>query len=114
MVPDIRDGLNGSGRILIMPIVYCQLFSEEKLLADRLLASIDGAAGSNAKDLRRGTFRVPEDQPKMIRADQRMRLDFPENVARRLKIANGNSLHIVARQIHGRIVQFGEAFASER
>jgi hypothetical protein len=40
-----------------------------------------------------------------------MRLEFPEKVARRLKIAEGNSLDIVAHQIHDRIAQFGEAAA---
>jgi hypothetical protein len=94
--------------------VYCQLFSGEELLADRLLVSVEKEVGPHAKDLRRGTFRVPEDQPKMVRADQHMRLDFPEKVARRLEIAEGNSLHIITHQIHGHIAHFGEAFASER
>jgi hypothetical protein len=49
----------------------------------------------------------------MIRADQAMRLEFPEKVARRLKITEGNSLHIIAHQIYDRIAHFGEAFASE-
>jgi hypothetical protein len=49
----------------------------------------------------------------MIRADQAMRLEFPEKVARRLKITEGNSLHIIAHQIHGHIVRFGEAYVSE-
>jgi hypothetical protein len=97
-----------------MPIVYCRLFSGEELLADRLLVSVERETGPNAKDARGGTFRVPQDQPKMIPADQPMRLEFPEKVARRLKIAQRNSLHIIARQIHGRIARFGEAFASER
>ena len=42
-----------------------------------------------------------------------MRLEFPEKVARRLKIPQGNSLHIVARQVHDRIAHFGEASAAE-
>jgi hypothetical protein len=42
-----------------------------------------------------------------------MRLDFPEKVARRLKISVGNSLNIIADQIHGRIAHFGEACAAE-
>jgi hypothetical protein len=94
-------------------MVYCQLFSGEKLLSDRLLVSIEREVGANAKDARGGTFRVPTDQLTMIRADQAMRLEFPEKVARRLKIAEGNSLPIVARQIHDRIAHFGEASASE-
>ena len=61
-----------------MPIVYCQLFSGEKLLTDQLLVSIDREVGPNEKDSRGGTFRVPADQLKMIRADQAMRLEFPE------------------------------------
>ena len=97
-----------------MPIVYCQLFSGEKLLTDRLLVSVERKVGPNERDARDGTFRVPADQPTMIRTDQAMRLEFPEKVARRLKIAQRNSLHIIARQIHGRIARFGEAFASER
>lgn len=96
-----------------MPIVYCQLFSGEKLLSDRLLVSIDREVGPNEKDTRGGTFRVPADQLTMVRVDQAMRLEFPEKVARRLRIARGNSLHIIARQIHGQIAHFGEAFASE-
>jgi hypothetical protein len=98
--------------LLVMPIVYCQLFSGEKLLTDRLLVSIEREAGPN-KDARGGTFRVPADQLTMIRADQAMRLEFPEKVARRLKITAGNSLHIIAHQIHGCIAHFGEALASE-
>jgi hypothetical protein len=99
-----------------MPIVYCQLFSGEKLLTDRLLVSIEretGPGGPNEKDARGGTFRVPADQLAMIRADQAMRLELPENVARRLKITAGNSLHIIAHQIHGRIAHFSEAMVSE-
>jgi hypothetical protein len=42
-----------------------------------------------------------------------MRLEFPEKVARRLKITEGNSLHIIAHQVYDRIAHFGEAFASE-
>jgi len=49
----------------------------------------------------------------MIRADQAMRLELPEKIARRLKITEGNSLHIIAHQIHDRIAHFGEAMASE-
>lgn len=95
-----------------MPMVYCQLFSGEKLLADRLLISIDREARPNEKapDC---TFRVPADQLKAIREHQPMRLEFPEKIARRLKIAEGNSLHIVAHQIHDRIAHFGETRASE-
>ena len=96
-----------------MPMVYCQLFSEEKLLTDRLLVSIEREVGPNKKDARGGTFRVPADHLTMIRADQTMRLEFPEKVARRLKITDGNSLHIIAHQIHDHIAHFGEAFASE-
>jgi hypothetical protein len=96
-----------------MPIVYCQLFSGEKLLTDRLLVSIEREVRPNEKDARGGTFRVPADQLAAIRADRAMRLEFPEKVARRLKITEGNSLHIVAHQIHDRIAHFGEALASE-
>jgi hypothetical protein len=96
-----------------MPIVYCQLFSGEKLVTDRLLVSIEREVGPKEKGARGGTFRVPADQPAMIRADQTMRLEFPEKVARRLQITEGNSLHIIAHQIHGRIAHFGEAAASE-
>ena len=96
-----------------MPIVSCRLFSGEKLLSDQLLVFIDREAGPNAKDLRGGTFRVPPDQLTTIRAEQAMRLEFPENVARRLRIAKGNSLPIVARQIHERIAHFGEVVTSE-
>ena len=96
-----------------MPIVHCQLFSGEKLLTDQLLVFIDREVGPNEKDGRGGTFRVPADQLTTIRADQAMRLEFPEKVARRLKITEGNSLHIIAHQIHDRIAHFGEAFASE-
>ena len=96
-----------------MPMVYCQLFSGETLLTDRLLVSIEREVGPNEKAVRGGTFRVPADQLTMIRADQAMRLEFPEKVARRLKITNGNSLPIVAHQIDDRIAYFGEAFASE-
>ena len=95
-----------------MPIVYCQLFSGEKLLTDRLLVSIDREVGPNETGTRAGTFRVPVDQLTTIRADQTMRLELPEKVARRLKIAEGNSLHIIANQICDRIAHFGEAFAS--
>ena len=91
-----------------MPIVYCQLFSGGKLLTDRLLVSIERKVGPNEKDARGGTFRVPPDQLTMIRTDQAMRLELPEKVARRLKITEGNSLHIVAHQIHDRIAHFGE------
>jgi hypothetical protein len=42
-----------------------------------------------------------------------MRLEFPEKVARRLKITEGNSVHIIAHQIQDRIAHFEEAFASE-
>jgi hypothetical protein len=94
-----------------MPIVYCQLFSGEKLLSDQLLVSIEREAGPNEKDVRGGTFRVPTDQLTTIRAEQAMRLEFPEKVARRLKIAEGNSLHIIAHQIQDRIAHFGEALA---
>ena len=96
-----------------MPIVYCQLFSGEKLLTDRILVSIDRKVGPNEKDVRGGTFRVPPDQTATIRADQAMRLELPEKVARGLKIPAGNSLHIVAHQIYDRIAHFGEAVASE-
>ena len=96
-----------------MPIVYCQLFSGEKLLTDRLLVSIEREVGPNEKDARGGTFRVPADQLTMIRAEQAMRLEFPDKVARRLKITEGNSLPIIAHQIYDRIAHFGEAFASE-
>ena len=96
-----------------MPIVYCQLFSDEKLLTDRLLVSIEREVGPNKKNARGGTFRVPEDQLKAIRAEQAMRLEFPEKVARRLKITAGNSLPIIAHEIHDRIAYFGEALASE-
>jgi hypothetical protein len=94
-------------------MVYCQLFSGEKLLSDRLLVSIEREVGPNEKDVRGGTFRVPPDHLTMVRADQAMRLEFPEKVARRLKIAQGNSLHIVAHQVHDRIAHFGEARTSE-
>jgi hypothetical protein len=94
-------------------MVYCQLFSGEKLLTDRLLVSIEREVGPDDKNARGGTFRVPPDQLTTIRGDQAMRLEFPEKVARRLKIPQGNSLHIVARQIHDRIAHFGEASAAE-
>ena len=97
-----------------MAIVYCQLFSGEKLLTDRLLVSIEREVGPNEKNARGCTFRVPNDQLTTIRAKQVMRLEFPEKIARKLKIAEGNSLHIVAHQIHDRIAHFGEAPASER
>jgi hypothetical protein len=96
-----------------MPIVHCQLFAGDKLLTDRLLVSIEREVGPNEKDARGGTFRVPPDQLTVIRADQPMRLEFPEKVARRLKITQGNSVHIIAHQIHDRIAHFEEAFASE-
>ncbi len=95
-----------------MPMVYCQLFSGEKLLADRLLVSIDRETKPNEK-APECTFRVPPDHLKTIREHQPMRLEFPEKIARRLKIAEGNSLHIVTHQIHDRIAHFGEACASE-
>jgi hypothetical protein len=94
-------------------MVYCHLFSGEKLLTDRLLVSMEREVGPNEKDVRGGTFRVPADHLTTVRADQPMRLEFPEKVARRLKISQGNSLHIVAHQIHDRIAHFGEASASE-
>jgi hypothetical protein len=96
-----------------MPIVYCQLFSGEKLLTNRLLVSIEREVGPNEKDARGGTFRVPADQLTMVRTEQAMRLEFPEKVAQRLKIREGNSLPIIAHQIYDRIAYFGEAFASE-
>ena len=96
-----------------MPMVYCQLFSGETLLTDHLLVSIEREARPNEKDARGGTFRVPTDQLKTMRADQAMRLEFPEKVARRLKITQGNSLPIVTHQVYDRIAHFGEAFASE-
>ena len=95
-----------------MPIVYCQLFSGEKLLANRLLVSIEREVGLNGKSVQGCTFRVPDDQLKTIQKDQPMRLEFPEKIARRLKIPEGNSLQIVAHQIHDRIAHFGEAPAS--
>ena len=61
-----------------MPMVYCQLFSGEKLLTDHLLVSIEREVRPNEKVARGGTFRVPEDQLKTIRADQEMRLEFRE------------------------------------
>jgi hypothetical protein len=91
-----------------MAIVYGQLFSGEKLLADRLLVSVEREAGPNEKALD-STFRVPDDQRTTIRADQAMRLEFAQNVARRLKIAEGSSLNIVVHKIHDRIAHFGEA-----
>lgn len=96
-----------------MPIVYCQLFSGEKLLTDRLLVSIELETKPNQKDARGGTFRVPADQGATIRADRPLRLELPEKVAQKLKIRDGNSLHIIPHQIHDRIAHFGEAFASE-
>ena len=95
-----------------MPIVYCQLFSGEKLLTNQLLVSVEREVGPNKRDARGGTFRVPPDQLTTIRADQAMRLEFPEKVARRLKITEGNSLHIIAHQIQDRIAHFGEAVTS--
>jgi hypothetical protein len=94
-----------------MAIVYCQLFSGEKLLTDRLLVSIEREVGPDAKNARGCTFRVPDDQLNTIRADQTMRLEFPEKIARRLKIARGTSLQIITRQVHDRIAHFGEAAA---
>jgi len=96
-----------------MAIVYCQLYSGEKLLADRLLVSIERGAGAHGENLRGCTFRVPNDQLTTIRADKAMRLEFPDNVARRLNITEGNSLHIVAHKVHDRIAHFGETCASE-
>jgi hypothetical protein len=96
-----------------MPIVYCQLFSGEKLLTDRLLVSIERKVGPNDQDARGGTFRVPAPQLTSIRVDQDMRLELPEKIARRLKISEGNSLHIRAHQIHDRIAHFGETPAGE-
>jgi hypothetical protein len=95
-----------------MAIVYCQLYSGEKLLSDRLLVSIEREVGHDENNARGCTFRVPNDQLTTIRADQAMRLEFPENIARRLKITEGNSLHIVARKIHDRVAHFSEASAS--
>jgi hypothetical protein len=114
MSPDIarRTGaFPQGGWSFIMAIVYCQLFSGEKLLADRLLVSIERETRPNEK-APECTFRVPVDQLKTIREHQPMRLEFPEKIARRLKIAEGNSLHIVTHQIHDRIAHFGEARAS--
>ena len=45
-----------------MPMVYCQLFSGEKLLADRLLVSVERNVGPNEKNARDCTFRVPNNQ----------------------------------------------------
>ena len=95
-----------------MPIVYCQLFSGEELLADRLLVSIDRKVGTNKQDARSGAFRVPAEQAAAIRANRPMRLELPEKVARGLKIPAGNSLPIIAHQIQERIAQFGEVPAS--
>lgn len=97
-----------------MPMVYCQLYSGEKLLTDRLLVSIEREVGPNEKNARGCTFRIPTDHLASIRADQAMRLEFPEKIARRLKIAEGNSLNIVTRQIHDRIAHFGEACTPDR
>jgi hypothetical protein len=96
-----------------MPIVYCRLFSGEKLLTDQLLVSVERELGSRQADARGGTFRVPPDQLTTIRADQAMRLEFPEKVARRLNITAGNSLDIIAHKIHDRIAHFVETFAPE-
>ena len=96
-----------------MPIVYCQLFSGEKLLTNRLLVSIEREVRPNEKDVRGGTFRVPTDQLTMVRTEQAMRLEFPEKVAQRLKIGEGNSLPIIAHRIYDRIAYFGEALPSE-
>jgi hypothetical protein len=95
-----------------MAIVYCQLYSGEKLLSDRLLVSIERGTGAHGENPRGCTFRVPNDQLTTIRADKAMRLEFPENIARRLKITEGNSLHIVAHEIHDRVAHFSEARAS--
>ena len=97
-----------------MPMVYCQLFSGEKLLTDRLFVSIEREARPNERAVRGGTFRVPEDQLKTIRADQAMRLEFPEKLARRLKITNGNSLPIIAHQVYDRIAHFGRGVRVRR
>jgi len=97
-----------------MAIVYCQLYSGEKLLTDRLLVSIELKGGANERNPRGCTFRIPNDQLTTIRAEQVMRLEFAEKTARRLKIAEGNSLHIITHHIHDRIAHFGEALASER
>jgi hypothetical protein len=96
-----------------MAIVYCQLYSGEKLLSDRLLVSIERGAGPHGENSQGCTFRVPNDQSTTIRADKAMRLVFPANIARRLKITEGNSLHIVAHTIHDHIVHFDEARVSE-
>ena len=40
-------------------------------------------------------------------------MEFADKVARRLKITEGNSLHVIAHQIHDRIAYFGETVASE-
>jgi hypothetical protein len=100
-------------RIFVMPIVYCQLFSGEKLLTDRLLVSVEREVGPNENNARSGTFRIPADQLTTIRTNQAMRLEFPEKIARRLKITQGNSLPIIAHQIYNSIAHFGEAFASQ-
>jgi hypothetical protein len=91
-----------------MAIVYCQLFSGEKLLSDRLLVSIEREVGPREENTRGCTFRIPDEQRAAIRAEQVMRLEFPEKIARRLKIAEGNSLHIITHQVHDRIAHFGE------
>jgi hypothetical protein len=67
----------------------------------------------SVKNERGCTSRVPDDQLTTIRTEQVMRLEFPEQVARRLEIAEGNSLHIITHQIRDRIAHFGEASASE-
>ena len=96
-----------------MAIVYCQLYSGEKLLSDRLLVSIERESGPQENNARGCTFRVPNDQLTTIRADAAMRLEFPESVARRLKITQGNSLDIVTRKVHDRVAHFSEARASD-
>jgi hypothetical protein len=95
-----------------MAMVYCQLFCGDNLLTDRLLVSIDRESRLSETKSPDCTFRVPNDHLKTIREQQPMRLEFPEKIARRLKIAEGNSLQIVAHQIHNRIVHFSEARAS--
>jgi hypothetical protein len=96
-----------------MPIVYCQLFSGETLLADRLLVFIEREVKPNKQDARGGTFRVPADQRTKIRTDEPLRLELPEKVARGLKIPTGTALPIVAQQIQGGVAQFGEAPVSQ-
>jgi hypothetical protein len=95
-----------------MAMVYCQLFCGDNLLTDRLLVSIEREPRTDETKAPDCTFRVPDNHLKTIREHQPMRLEFPEKIARRLKIAEGNSLQIVAHQIHNRIVHFSEARAS--